>query len=109
MSFLLVLSIVLGVAKSAVCNRYAKSESPDIAGIFRFNACSYGMAALVMFVFGIDDEISVPTLLCSAVYALTVFSLQALSVAAMSIGPMSLTSLFVLYGMIIPSFAGPIF
>ena len=108
-ALLLVLSIVLGVCKSAVYNRYAKCAVPDAAGIFRFNAFSYGAAALLTLVFGIGGTVSLPTLLSAAAYAVTVFSLQALSVAAMTVGPMSLTSLFVLYGMIIPSVAGPIF
>ena len=42
-------------------------------------------------------------------YAVVVCSLQTLSVIAMKIGPMSSTSLMVLYGMIIPAIAGPIF
>jgi len=108
-ALLLSLSILLGVCKSAVYNRYAKSEAPDTAGIFRFNAFSYGTAALITLCFGIGGTVSLSTLLSAVVYAFTVFSLQALSVAAMTVGPMSLTSLFILYGMIIPSVAGPVF
>ena len=109
MYLLLVFSVFLGVFKSAIYNRYAKSEKPDAKSIFRFNAVSYGTAAGVTLFFGVGHSLSAETLICAAAYAVVVFSLQALSVAAMITGPMSLTSLFVLYGMIIPSLAGPIF
>ena len=109
MYVLLLLSIVLGVCKSGIYNRFAKAEKPDAGGIFTFNAVSYGTAAIVTFLLGVGKDISYVTFACAAVYAVFVFSLQALSVAAMRTGPMSLTSLFVLYGMIIPSLAGPIF
>ncbi|MBR4889307.1 MAG: hypothetical protein IKU17_09195 [Clostridia bacterium] len=106
---LLLLSLVLGVVKSSVYNQYAKSEKPDVGGIFRFNAVSYGTAAVVALLCGVGKTLSPVTVACAFGYAVVVFSLQAMSVAAMTIGPMSLTSLFVLYGMIIPSLAGPIF
>lgn len=106
---LLLLSIVLGVVKSSVYNQYAKTEKPDIGGIFRFNAVSYGTAAVVALLCGVEKSLSPVTVACAFGYAVVVFSLQAMSVAAMTVGPMSLTSLFVLYGMIIPSLAGPIF
>jgi len=109
MAVLLILSIVLSVCKSAVYNCYAKSEMPDLPGIFRFNAVSYGIAALITLCFGIGESLSFSTVICSAAYAVTVFSFQALSVAAMTVGSMSLTSLLALYGMVIPSAAGPIF
>lgn len=109
MYILLAVSIFLGVFKSAIYNQYAKSEKPNAKSIFRFNAVSYGTAAIVTLLFGIGKSLSAETLICAAAYAAVVFSLQALSVAAMISGPMSLTSLFVLYGMIIPSLAGPIF
>lgn len=109
MIVLLMVSIVLGVCKSVVYNRFAKTQKPDTGGIFRFNAVSYGIAAIVTCFFCVNGKVSLPTILCAAAYAVTVFSLQALSVAAMTVGPMSLTSLMVLYGMIIPSLAGPVF
>ena len=109
MIVLLMISIVLCVCKSVVYNQFAKSQKPDIGGIFRFNAVSYGTAAMVTCFFCMNGKVSLPTVLCAAAYAVTVFFLQALSVAAMTVGPMSLTSLMVLYGMIIPSLAGPVF
>ena len=108
---LLVVSIILAVLKSSVYNTYAKTEKPDIKGVFMFNAFSYGVAALialVVFLFG-ETSISLVTVFCALGYAVIVFSLQSLSIVAMRTGEMSLTSLIILYGMIIPSLAGPIF
>lgn len=109
MYLLLALSVMLGVLKSAIYNQYAKSEKPGVKSIFRFNAVSYGAAALITLLFGIGRSLSEETFICAALYAAAVFSLQALSVAAMIYGSMSLTTVFALYGMIIPSLAGPIF
>ena len=50
---LLFLSIVLGVCKSGIYNRFAKAEKPDAVGIFTFNAVSYGTAAIVTFLLGV--------------------------------------------------------
>lgn len=106
---LLACSVLLGVCKTGLYNRYAKAEDPDLAGIFLFNAVSYGVAAAVSLPFAVGQAPSPVTVLCAAAYALIVFSLQALAVAAMRVGPMSVTSLFISYGMIIPSLAGPLF
>lgn len=108
---LLAVSIILAVLKSSVYNTYAKNEKPDINGVFKFNAFSYGVAAviaLVVFLIG-TISLSFTTVLCALFYAMIVFGLQSLSIVAMRTGAMSLTSLMVLYGMIIPSLAGPIF
>lgn len=109
MYLLLVLSIVMAVVKSSIYNNYAKKESPDMGGIFRFNAVSYGVAVIVALCCGIGVSLSAATVFSAIFYALIVCSLQGLSVYAMRIGPMSATTLMVLYGMIIPSIAGPIF
>ncbi len=106
---LLLLSIILAVVKSSVFNKYAKSAQPGLFGIFRFNTISYGVAFIILFVLGIRPVLSPFSILIALAYAVIVFSLQCCSVAAMSVGSMSLTSLFVLYGMIIPSLAGPVF
>ena len=106
---LLAFSVVLATAKSSVYNLYAKHSEPDTRGVFRFNAVGYGIAMLVALISGIGVSLSPSTAFCALAYAITVFSLQSLSVVAMTIGPMSLTSLVVLYGMIIPALAGPIF
>lgn len=109
MYVLLVLSIVLMVSKSSVYNIYAKSENPNVSGVFFFNAFSYAVASIVALCTGGLSAVSLPTVICAFFYAAIVFSLQSLSVIAMKKGPMSLTSLIVMFGMIIPALAGPIF
>ena len=109
--FLLAVSIILSVCKSSVYNEYAKRTTPTLRSIFGFNAASYGTAAaiaLIIFLFG-EKTLSLPTLICAFFYAAIVFSLQTLSVSAMKDGAMALTSICVMYGMIIPALAGPIF
>ncbi len=106
---LLVLSIFLAVFKSSVYNHYAKGDSPDTNGVFRYNAVCYGIAAVVALIVGIGSSLSAGTFWVAILYAVVVFSMQALSISAMTIGPMGATSLLLLYGMIIPSVAGPIF
>ena len=110
MSYLLLFaSIFLAVLKSSVYNNYAKSEKPDTDGIFLFNTVGYGVAVIAYLCFGIGGKLSPATFYSAIFYAASVCSLQALTIAAMKIGSMSSTSLMVLYGMIIPSIAGPIF
>lgn len=108
---LLIVSIFLTSLKSTVYSTYAKKEAPSTNKVFKFNAISYATAAvitLIVFLLG-EISLSLTTILCALIYAIIVFSLQTLSIVALKFGPMSLTSLFVLYGMIIPSIAGPIF
>lgn len=108
---LLAVSIILSVCKSSLYNAYAKRSEPTTIGIFGFNAAVYGVAALiglVLFLVG-DRAMSAATVISAFFYAAVVFSLQSLSVAAMRVGSMSLTAIFVMYGMIIPALAGPIF
>ena len=108
---LLLLSITLTVCKSSVYNAYAKKSPSGLFSVFRFNAMTYGIAAavaLVLFLFG-SKAVSVSTLLCAVLYAVIVTSLQTLSVMAMKVGAMSLTAICVMYGMMIPALAGPIF
>ena len=109
MYFLLAASIVLATVKSSVYNSYAKKVNPNVAQIFLFNTITYLVGAIVAFLFGIGESITLATFLCAIGYAVIVFSLQALSVMAMTMGNMSTISLLVLYGMIIPALAGPIF
>ncbi len=106
---LLILSIFLGSAKSAVYNDHAKKINPDMGGIFAFNAVSSAVALLVILFFGGRMYFSLFTLFCAFLYAAIVLTLQTLSVCAMKSGPMSLTSALVMYGMIIPALAGPVF
>lgn len=110
MSYLLLFaSIFLAVLKSSVYNNYAKNVKPDTDGIFLFNTVGYGVAVIAYLCFGIGSKLSPATFYSAIFYAVSVCSLQALTIAAMKIGSMSSTSLMVLYGMIIPSIAGPIF
>ena len=109
MYILLALSVFLAVLKTTIYNSYAKKVDPDSAGVMRFNAISYGIAAIIAFGIGVGSSVSLSTLIVAVFYAVVVCSLQTLSVIAMKIGPMSSTSLMVLYGMIIPAIAGPIF
>ncbi len=108
---LLAASICLCVFKSSLYNVYAKNASPSISATFGFNAVTYGVAALVALVLLLFDKTtaSLPTVLCALGYAAVVVSLQTLSIMALKVGAMSLTAIAVMYGMIIPSVAGPIF
>ena len=106
---LLLLSIIFAVVKSSVFNKYAKGVKPGLSGIFKFNTVSYAIAFIILLLCGVRFDVSPFSVIMAFCYAVIVFSLQCCSVAAMSVGSMSLTSLFVLYGMIIPSLAGPIF
>lgn len=108
---LLILSISLAAFKSSLYNAYAKKEQPGIGSTFRFNAVAYGVAALIALIALLfaDKSLSQPTILCALGYAVIVFLLQTVSVTAMKEGTMALTSVCVMYGMIIPSLAGPVF
>ncbi len=108
---LLLFSIILAVCKSSLYNSYAHKSELTIEATFRFNAISYGVATIISFV-GVlvsSAAASVMTIICAFFYAVIVFSLQTISISAMSVGAMSTTSICVMYGMIIPSVAGPIF
>lgn len=109
--FLLVLSIIFAVCKSSLYNTYAQKNEPTIKETFCFNIISYGIAAVIAFI-GLlisKDTFSSETVLCAFFYALIVISLQTISITAMRVGAMSTTSICIMYGMIIPSLAGPIF
>lgn len=109
---LLLVSILLTTSKSSLYNGYAKKANPSSASTFVFNATAYGTAtvvALIIFLLGKDYALSSPTIICALAYAIIVFSLQSISIFAMKEGAMALTSICVMYGMIIPSLAGPIF
>ena len=109
--FLLAASIVLAVSKSALYNSYAKQGELTLFSIFRFHAISYCVAAVISLI-GLliaSQGISPSTVLCAFFYAVIVIGLQTVLISAMSMGAMSTTSIFVMYGMIIPSISGPIF
>ena len=108
---LLLVSIVLAVCKSSLYNSYAKKSEPTLQATFRYNSASYGVAAIVSLIGMLIGSrvLSATTVLCSFFYAAIVISLQTISITAMRVGAMSTTSICVMYGMIIPSVAGPIF
>ncbi len=109
--FLLLISIILAVCKSSLYNSYAKKSAPTVEETFRFNAISYGVAAVIALIgmLASAERLSVTTVICAFFYAAIVISLQTISITAMRDGAMSTTSIYVMYGMIIPSVAGPIF
>ena len=109
--FLLAVSIVLAVCKSSLYNSYAKNNATTLFSTFRFNTISYGAAAIIALGGTLisQETVSAATVLCALFYAIFVFSLQTISIIAMSVGAMSTTAICVMYGMIIPSIAGPIF
>ena len=108
---LLAVSIILAVGKNSLYNSYAKKSESTIGSTFLFNAMSYGTAAAIALIGMLvsSETISLTTVLCAFFYAMIVISLQTISIAAMRVGAMSTTSICVMYGMIIPSVAGPIF
>lgn len=109
---LLLLSILLTVSKSAIYNLFAKRSAPSLSVTFLFNTVAYGSAAAIAVlavILGGKASLSLSTALCALLYAVIVLSLQTVSIAAMRVGAMATTSICVMYGMIIPSLAGPIF
>ena len=108
---LLAASIVLCVCKSSLYNSYAQKSQPTLGATFCFNTISYGVAAVIALIGMLigTQAISSPTVICALFYAVIVVSLQTISITAMRVGAMSTTSICVMYGMIIPSVAGPIF
>ena len=110
--FLLVVSIVLCVLKSASYNYYAKEENPGVHGVFRFNFVSYAFAAVLALILALTSgkmTCTWQTAVCALGYAVVVLSLQSIMIFAMKKGSMATTSLLNLYGMVIPAIAGPIF
>jgi len=109
--FLLAASIMLAVCKSAFYSAYAKKSGSSLSATFRFNAVSYGVAAVIALIGALvsQESVSAITVLCAFFYAMIVLGLQTASITAMSVGTMSVTAICVMYGMIIPSVAGPIF
>jgi len=108
---LLAVSIILAVGKSSLYNSYARKSESSMGATFLFNAMSYGVAAVIALVGMLvsSETISMLTVICAFFYAIIVISLQTISITAMRVGAMSTTSICVMYGMIIPSIAGPIF
>lgn len=108
---LLAASVILAVCKSSLYNAYSKKGELSLFKLFAFNGITYGVAAAISFagVLFTSWHFSLSTVVCAFFYALIVISLQTVSITAMSVGTMATTSACVMYGMIIPSVAGPLF
>lgn len=106
---LLGVSVVLAVAKSSLMNNFGKKHIDGNIAIILFNLFTYIMAAIIQLCFGASFSKEMTTILPATGYAVFLLLMQASSLKAMSCGPMALSSLFVMYGLIIPSLAGPIF
>ena len=109
MYILLGVSIVLAVAKSSLMNNFGKKNIDGNIAIILFNLFTYIMATIIQLCFGASFSKELTTILPATGYAIFLLLMQACSLKAMSCGPMALSSLFVMYGLIIPSLAGPIF
>lgn len=102
-------SIILAVVKSSFVKKYS-SHSPDKnSPIFFFNLVVYGIAALLQLSFFGIPNFTLWTVLPAAAYALSCYFMQLFLMKSMAIGSMALSSLFCMYGMLIPTVAGPIF
>ena len=111
--FLLAASVVLAVVKSAFLKQYSTHSQNSNSRIFLFNLVAFGLAALIQSVLQLATQglpaISLWTLLPAVGYALSCYLMQLFLMKSMAIGPMGLSSLFCMYGLIIPAIAGPIF
>ena len=111
--FLLVASVVLAVVKSAFVKQYSTHSQDSNSRIFFFNLVAFGLAALIQSILQLATKglpsVSLWTLLPAAGYALSCYLMQLFLMKSMANGPMGLSSLFCMYGLIIPTVAGPIF
>ena len=110
---LLVASVVLAVVKSAFVKQYSVHAPDRNSRIFFFNLVAFGLAAMIQSILQLATEgfpsVSLWTLLPAAGYALSCYLMQLFLMKSMATGPMGLSSLFCMYGLIIPAVAGPIF
>ena len=111
--FLLLASVVLAVVKSAFLKQYSTHSQNQNSRIFFFNLVAFGLAALVQTILQFATRgmpsLAWQTLLPAAGYALSCYLMQLFLMKSMSVGPMGISSLFCMYGLIIPAVAGPIF
>lgn len=110
---LLVASVVLAVVKSAFLKQYSSVAPDQNSRIFFFNLVAFGLAAVAQIVVQLVttgfSKFSLWTLLPAAGYAVSCYLMQLFLMKSMAIGPMGLSSLFCMYGLLIPAVAGPIF
>jgi drug/metabolite transporter (DMT)-like permease len=102
-------SVVLAVVKSAFVKKYSSYAPDKNSPIFFFNLLAYGLAAIIQLVINGIPSLSLWIVLPSAGYALSCYLMQIFLMKSMAIGSMALSSLFCMYGMLIPSVAGPLF
>lgn len=106
---LLICSIILAVVKSSLINTYSKQQPDKNSRIFFFNLIAYSLAGVLQLLFAGLPRFSLWTILPAAGYALACYLMQLFLMKSMAIGSMSLSSLFCMYGMLIPTVAGPLF
>ena len=106
---LLGFSIILAVIKSSLIKQYINCCSEQNSRIFTFNIIAYGIAALIQLVVSGFPLISSWTILPAMGYAFSCYLMQLFLMKSMAAGSMALSSLFCMYGMLIPTLAGPIF
>ena len=102
-------SVVLAVVKSAFVKKYSSHAPQKNSPIFFFNLVAYGLAAIIQLVVNGIPSLSLWIVLPAAGYALSCYLMQMFLMKSMAIGSMALSSLFCMYGMLIPTFAGPLF
>lgn len=102
-------SVVLSVVKSAFVKKYSSHAPDKNSPIFFFNLIAYGIAALIQLAVYRLPSFSWWTVLPAAGYAISCYLMQMFLMKSMAIGSMALSSLFCMYGMLIPTVAGPIF
>ena len=106
---LLVCSVVLAVVKSALVKRYTDYTPNKNSPIFLFNFIAYGLAAILLLVVTGLPSLSRWTVLPALGYAVSCYLMQMFLMKSMSVGSMGLSSLFCMYGLLIPTVAGPLF
>lgn len=102
-------SVVLSVVKSAFVKQYSRHESEKNSRIFFFNLVVYGLAAVLQLAITGLPTLSWWTVLPAAGYAVCAYLMQLFLMKSMAIGSMALSSLFCMYGMLLPTVAGPLF
>jgi len=106
---LLACSIVLSVVKSAFVKNYSSRTPNKNSPIFFFNCTAYGLAAVIQLLVNGLPLLSSWTILPALGYALSCCMMQLFLMKSMAVGSMAFSSLFCMYGMLIPTVAGPLF
>lgn len=102
-------SVVLAVVKSVFVKKYSSHFIDINSPIFFFNLMAYGLASVIQLVICGLPSLSRWTVLPAAGYAISCYLMQLFLMKSMAVGSMALSSLFCMYGMLIPTIAGPVF